>query len=68
MNVTADTWRGPLLARLERGMGRSLDAADCSCLGWRDSDRTLTVHQPLLKELRARNLVSNIFRSHGPRG
>jgi hypothetical protein len=66
MEVVADPWRGQLLARLERGMARPLDASDRSCLAWCDADRTLTIHKPLLEELRARNLISNVFRSISP--
>ena len=68
MEASADLWREPLLARLERGIGRPLDAADRPCLAWRDAERTLTIHKPLLEELRKRNLISNVFRSHRPRG
>ena len=60
------TWQRPLLARLERGMGRELLAADHAWLRWNPAAGTLTVDGgPLLLELRGRNLTSNVFR--GPR-
>ncbi len=37
--------------------------ADLACIVWNNSVETLTVQSaPLLSELRARNLVSNVFR------
>jgi len=57
-------WQQGLVARLERDMGRELVAADLGCLAWNIATRTLTVEaQPLLRELRSRNLISNVFRS-----
>ena len=59
-------WQRPLLARLERGLGREMLPADHACMRWNPSAGTLTVDgAPLLLELRGRNLTSNVFR--GPR-
>jgi hypothetical protein len=62
MDKPIPAWREPLLARLERGMGRPMLGADGMCLVFSDADRTLTVRTPLLEELRTRNLISNVFR------
>ena len=44
-------------------MGRPMVDADHACLVWNDAAGTLTVQAtPLLAELRARNLISNVFR------
>jgi hypothetical protein len=65
--ITLVQWQQNLLGRLERGLGRSLGEGDVRCVAWNDEGRTLTVvTQPLLGELRTRNLISNVFR--GPRG
>jgi hypothetical protein len=62
--TTTPIWRQTLLARLERGMGRALVDADRASLAWNESAGTLTVQSSeLLTELRARGLVSNVFRS-----
>ena len=67
--IAAESWREQLLARLERGIGRSLRAVDLPCVVWHEANRTLTVHSPpLLSELRAQNLISNVFRSRVSRG
>jgi hypothetical protein len=62
-------WQRPLLARLERGMGRELLAADHACLRWNPAAGTLTVGAgPLLLELRGRSVTSNVFRGPPPPG
>jgi hypothetical protein len=46
-------------------MGRDMLDADLECISWNDAVGTLTVHSaPLLAELKARNLISNVFRSY----
>jgi hypothetical protein len=63
MELSPPAWRQQLMIRLEGGMGRSMVAADLACLVWNDAAGTLTVQSPpLLAELRARNLISNVFR------
>ena len=58
------TWRDRLLVRLERGMGRPLGDADRASLLWNDALGTVTVQaSPLLSELRARGMASNVFRT-----
>jgi hypothetical protein len=57
-------WQLSLGARLERGLGRSLLPADLACIAWDLSGKTLSVvRRPLLAELRANNLTSNVFRT-----
>jgi hypothetical protein len=57
-------WRRTLLERLEQGMGRALVDADRASLVWNEAAGTLTVQSsPLLTELRARGMASNVFRS-----
>jgi len=57
-------WEQYLLERLERALGRKLDDADVGCVAWNAAGETLTVvTQPLLAELRALNLMSNVFRA-----
>jgi hypothetical protein len=57
-------WQKNLVLRLERALGRELVPADLNCLVWNKSIEALTVeNQPLLSELRNRNLISNVFRS-----
>ena len=63
MEASPPAWRQQLMIRLEGGMGRPLVDADHACLVWNDAAGTLTVQAtPLLAELRARNLISNVFR------
>ena len=60
-------WQQTLLDRLERGLGRQLIPADVACVSWNTAAETLTVQtQPLLGDVRSRNLISNVFRG-GPR-
>jgi hypothetical protein len=57
-------WQQVLVRRLEGALGRPLVDADMNCIAWNADAQTLTVETaPLLRELRARNLISNIFRS-----
>jgi hypothetical protein len=64
MEPPTPVWRQRLLTRLERDMGRGMLDADLACIVWNDAIGTLTVQSsPLLVELKARNLVSNVFRS-----
>ena len=59
-------WQLALVARLEGALRRKLVAADFDCIVWNTEGEALRVEaMPLLKELRARNLTSNIFRSTG---
>ncbi len=59
-------WQQQLLIRLEGDMGRTMLDADLACLVWNNAAGTLTVQlAPLLLELRARNLISNVFRRRG---
>jgi hypothetical protein len=63
-NAISPTWRDRLLARLESGMGRPMSDADRASLLWNDANGTVTVQaSPLLAELRARGMASNVFRS-----
>ena len=63
MEASTPVWRQQLVRRLEKALGRDLLDADLACIVWNDAGGTLTVQsQPLLTELRARNLISNIFR------
>jgi hypothetical protein len=56
-------WQQTLMARLETGLGRALARADLPCIVWNAAAETLTVQNaPLLGEVRARNLTSNVFR------
>ena len=67
MEASPPAWRQQLMIRLEGGMGRAMLAADHACLVWNDIAGTLTVQStPLLAELRARNLTSNVFRRRRP--
>ena len=60
-------WQVILGERLERGLGRRLLPADLACMAWDLSHRTLSVmRHPLLLELRANNLTSNVFRTWVP--
>ena len=57
-------WQQNLVIRLERALGRELVDADLQCIAWNAAIESLTVEaQPLLRELRSRNLISNVFRS-----
>jgi hypothetical protein len=57
-------WRQALLARLTRGVGRTLIDADQASLAWNETAGTLTVQSSaLLSELRRRGVASNVFRS-----
>ena len=57
-----------LAARLATALGRELAAADYGCIAWSATPETLRVESPpLLTELRARNLTSNVFRTYVPR-
>lgn len=59
-----EEWQRQLIERLERGMSRPITDQDMSCIAWDAQRRTLTVQSPpLLDELRARNLISNVFRT-----
>jgi hypothetical protein len=61
---TLPYWQQVLVMRLEGDLGRPLVAADMVCIAWNTASQTLTVEAPpLLRELRSRNLVSNVFRS-----
>ena len=58
-----EPWQRELILRLERGLGRPLKHADAECLAWNLMKETMSVvTQPLLGELRANNLTSNVFR------
>ena len=57
-------WQQKLVIRLEFALGRELVDADLECIAWNATGESLTVEtQPLLRELRSRNLISNVFRS-----
>ena len=57
-------WQQRLLERLERALGHELGEGDLQCVAWNTTDETLAVvTQPLLAELRALNLMSNVFRA-----
>jgi len=61
-------WQRTLLMRLEHSLGRTLDLGDRACIGWNFPAETMSVvARPLLGELRARNLTSNVFRGWPPR-
>lgn len=60
-------WQQHLIERLESAMSRPITDSDLTCVTWNAQVRTLTVQSmPLLKELRSRNLVSNVFRTFSP--
>jgi hypothetical protein len=60
-------WQQNLIVRLERALDRQLVAQDLHCIGWNLASEALTVEsQPLLRELRSRNLISNVFRTRKP--
>ena len=57
-------WQLDLVARLEGALRRKLVASDFDCIAWNTAGESMRVEAtPLLTELRARNLTSNIFRS-----
>jgi hypothetical protein len=57
-------WQRVVIVRLEGALQRKLAPADFNCIGWNMTGEALIVEAwPLLKELRARNMTSNIFRS-----
>jgi hypothetical protein len=61
---TLPYWQQVLVTRLEGALGRQLIDADLDCITWNDAAQSLTVEsQPLLRELRNHNLISNVFRS-----
>jgi hypothetical protein len=63
-----EQWQQDLIERLERGLGRQLSFADMECIAWNPDGGTLSVvARPLLGELRANNLTSNIFRNWNAR-
>jgi hypothetical protein len=64
LNADLLQWQQNLLMRLERCLGRPLVAQDMICLAWNIPGESLTVETlPLLRELRSRNSISNVFRS-----
>jgi hypothetical protein len=63
-----EDWQRQLIKRLERGISRPITDEDMTCVSWDPQGRTLTVQSPpLLDELRARNLISNVFRTFSSR-
>lgn len=57
-------WQQKLVTRLERGIGRALTPVDVESVAWDWKGRSMTVQTfPLLGELRAHGLISNVFRS-----
>jgi hypothetical protein len=57
-------WQLDLVVRLEGALRRKLLPADFDCIVWNPAGESMRVEAaPLLTELRARNLTSNIFRS-----
>ncbi|HEV8379231.1 MAG TPA: hypothetical protein VGP99_10305 [Tepidisphaeraceae bacterium] len=61
-------WQLDLVARLEGALRRKLVASDFDCIAWNEGGEAMIVEaRPLLHELRARNLTSNIFRSQRTR-
>jgi hypothetical protein len=61
-------WQRDLVGRLEQGLGRPVLAADLACVVWDSAGETLSVvGSPLLGELRANNLTSNVFRTWNAR-
>jgi hypothetical protein len=57
-------WQQDLVGRLEAGLGRPLLPVDFACVAWDSVRGTLSVvGRPLLGELRANNLTSNVFRT-----
>jgi hypothetical protein len=65
MEISGAAWRRQLLKRLEKDLGRAMLDADLACIVWNEVVGTLTVQfAPLRAELKARNLISNVFRCH----
>jgi hypothetical protein len=63
-----EQWQQDLIGRLERGLGRPLVLVDIDCIAWNPEAETLSVvARPLLGELRANNLTSNVFRKWNTR-
>jgi hypothetical protein len=61
---TLARWQQILVARLETALGRELMVEDLDCIAWNAAAQVLIVQTlPLLRELRSRNLISNVFRS-----
>jgi len=59
-----EPWQRKLILRLEHGLARPLGLADMACISWNPAAKTMSVAaRPLLGELRAMNLTSNVFRS-----
>jgi len=60
-------WQQNLVTRLEFALDRQLVVADMDCIMWNAAGEALTVQTPpLLRELRSRNLISNVFRARRP--
>jgi len=60
-------WQQKLVTRLECALDRELIVADMDCIVWNAAGQALTVETPpLLREMRSRNLISNVFRTHRP--
>lgn len=63
-NTELKPWQLDLIVRLETGLRRPLHETDVACLAWDSVRETLSVvGRPLLGELRANNLTSNVFRN-----
>ncbi len=61
---TLPRWQQILVARLESALGRELVVEDLDCITWNTATQALIVQTlPLLRELRSRNLISNVFRT-----
>jgi hypothetical protein len=61
---TLPRWQQILVARLESALGRELVVEDLDCIAWNAAAQALIVQTlPLLRELRSRNLISNVFRT-----
>jgi hypothetical protein len=61
---TLPRWQQILVARLESALGRELVVEDLDCITWNAAAQALIVQTvPLLRELRSRNLISNVFRT-----
>jgi hypothetical protein len=60
-------WQQKLISRLEHDLDRELVSGDLDCIAWNADGEAMTVEsQPLLQELRSRNLISNVFRTRKP--
>jgi hypothetical protein len=61
-------WQQNLVTRLEGALQRKLVASDLDCIVWNaDAEALIVEAPPLLRELRSRNLTSNVFRSQRTR-